>query len=511
MKELDQLARGQKNIEGSKRQGGQTLHIWSKFKAVCESAGYDTEDGYPFNGADRGRNAIRNYCNQILKKSLAKEASVRFGTQVGRVAALGSHGSNSKNSELILPYEKVQFDGHPVDIQLVVKLLDSYGNVQILELSRIWLLVIIDVSSSAILGYSVSVKQNYDTEDFLDCVASAFAPWHSKELPTDRLFYKPGAGLPSGVVAGCDWRCFNSIQLDNAYVHISGWLQRKLIECGVHEVITNIPRSPRSNGVVERFFRTIEDGFFHRLPNTFGANPQDPRRNNPGRHARALEMTWDDLLVILDLVVANMNVEPTTRLGGQTPNAYLAKMNEDPRVFIRKVPKELRETFPLYERDYDVTIRGGGRSAHTPYVTFQGAKYSSDWLLLHPELIGEKAKLKVNIKDLRAGVISILKGKSMGRVHAQGGWAQHPHTIGQRRAINHLIRKGYFSRDNGDLIRSYNDYLRERALKSRRERNKLLELSSKALVANDPRIVESPSSSMHLHKGRITITKSGIR
>lgn len=37
---------------------------------------------------------------------------------------------------------------------------------------------------------------------------------------------------------------------------------------------------PVRRPIIERFFRTLEQNTFHRLPSTTGSNPLDPIRNN---------------------------------------------------------------------------------------------------------------------------------------------------------------------------------------------------------------------------------------
>ena len=51
----------------------------------------------------------------------------------------------------------VEFDGHRLDLRLKVVVRDPLGFEQEFEIERIWLLVITDVWSRAVVGYHVSV------------------------------------------------------------------------------------------------------------------------------------------------------------------------------------------------------------------------------------------------------------------------------------------------------------------------------------------------------------------
>nr|WP_322787211.1 hypothetical protein [Paraburkholderia mimosarum] len=51
------------------------------------------------------------------------------------------------------PYQVVEFDGHKLDIRLKVVVSDPLGFAHEFEIERVWLLVIIDVSTRAVLGY----------------------------------------------------------------------------------------------------------------------------------------------------------------------------------------------------------------------------------------------------------------------------------------------------------------------------------------------------------------------
>jgi hypothetical protein len=56
------------------------------------------------------------------------------------------------------PYQVVEFDEHRLDIRLKVVMSDPLGLKHEFEIERIWLLVIIDVCTRAVLGYSLVLE-----------------------------------------------------------------------------------------------------------------------------------------------------------------------------------------------------------------------------------------------------------------------------------------------------------------------------------------------------------------
>lgn len=89
------------------------------------------------------------------------------------------------------------------------------------------------------------------------------------------------------------------------------------------EVVTIKSASPRSNSLVERFMRTLEQYSLHQFPNTTGSNPSDPIRKNPEREAKRLKTGLDELELIVDMTIANYNAEPHTYFNGCSPIEYL--------------------------------------------------------------------------------------------------------------------------------------------------------------------------------------------
>ena len=477
-KDLDDWALARKPARGSVVRGRHFAQIWLAFEERCRAEGIDTEAEYPFTSKDRGRDAVRRYCHRVRKRNFVAGAAATYGRSAGRMAANAKKRRGYVRSNDV-PYRYVQLDGHRLDVDLVVVLRDADGTEREYPLSRLWLLVLIDCASRAVLGYHISLEENYSADDVLQCVAKSIVPWSPMELPSPRLSYREGAGLPSGVISECAWRAFDVLQFDNAYAHTSAWVQERIIRTVCKEVVTNRPKRPRSTAVVERFNRTFAGDSLHSWPSTTGSSPQDPRRDDSEGNAKKLRVDIDDLKLAADMTVANYNAAPHAGLNGMSPLEYLRYRIERNMDLIRHVPSQDPTRLPLFLRSFKATVRGSQKHAHYPYVQFMGVRYSNEALVSMSEIIGERVQVEANVLDIRSLEV-FWKGRSLGRVEPDARWMRHRHSLRTRRAIMKLMRSGNIDRAINNPIHAFNEYLQERARLSRRDRNRLLKAQREA-------------------------------
>ena len=509
-KKLSDWALTRQSAKGALAKDRQFSRIWVAFVDACREEGIDTELEYPFNSADRGREAVRRYCKQLLKENFVRGAASTYGRNSGRMAGQAlkprtNHGVAAR------PYHRVQLDGHRIDADLVVTMMAPDGDEVCLPLSRLWLLVLIDCASRAVLGYHISLSENYTSGDVLECVASALVPWVPKELPNTRIAYVRGAGLPSGVIEQCAWRTFNVLQFDNAFAHTSAWLQERIIETVCNEVITIRPARPRSDAIVERFMRTFEETSLHQWPNTTGSSPKDPKRDKPEDAAKRLRIGVEDLELATDLCIANYNASPHKSLNGRAPLEYLAYHIEREHELIRTVAVKDVDRLPLFQRSFTATVRGSQKAAHTPYVTFKGSRYDSPALAHAAHLIGQKVRCVANTKDLRVLDLFTADGRYFGKIQAEARWMRHPHSLRTRKAILKLIRRGALMRPLYNPVGAHLEYLSERAKLSRRDRNRLLSSQRESRKPPNRNGDQQSGKSAYVsrqRRGWITLTKT---
>lgn len=471
---LDNWALGRKKIGETKIRGRSYKRIWQAFRALCDDLGINVNTQYPFTNRDGGREAVRRYCTRLKTAHEMAGIKVDYGDAAGYLAT-SSTGFAARPPGL-RPYSEVQLDGHRLDTALVVRLDGADGEWVDVPMSRIWLLVAIDVASRAVLGYSLSLSENYTSEDVLDCIQSIYKPWAPFELPTDRIHYHAGGGLPSGVISVCAGRAFDRLRMDNAWSQSSAWTQQRIIASGANEVTTNQPKRPRSNAIVERFMRTFEESSLHQFPTTTGSGPNDPRRRSPEKAAKQLLVTFEDLQIVTDVTIANYNIAPHMSLNGLSPLEYIQRRIDRGRDFIRHVSDQDRDGVHLHEVEYPVTLRRNAKQSHRLSFKFLHVRYSSEDLMARADLDKRRAIFRTNLNDLRTGIVFLDDGTCLGPVQADMAWMAQPHSFRIRRAIFKLIREKKLQSDSMAPISDYLKYLADEAPTGRKERNRLLDV-----------------------------------
>lgn len=479
---LDAWALGKAPLGQTMLRGRSIKALWLVFRDACAEASLDPAAEYPFTNADGGREAVRRYVVRLRATHFNDAARVRHGAASGRLAAAGA--APMPTPAAARPYARVQLDGHRLDTAINVRLQDPLGNDIDCPLSRVWLLVLMDVASRAVLGYALALGENYAADDVLGCIACALEPWSPRELPPGSIAYPAGAGLPSGVLPGGAWRIFDTLALDNALAHHALWLQRRLIDVGALEIITHRPAAPRSNAILERFFATFEAMTLHRWPTTMGSGPNDPRRRSPEKAAARLGVELEDLRHVVDVALATYNATPHVALSGRSPLDYLAYRIERGHDLVRHAPKRTLAGLGLFDRDFPVTVRADTALGHHPYVTFRHVRYTGEAIAPRLDLRGAKAVLRIDTRDLREGWLFDAGGVCLGRVGAEPRWRLRAHDLTMRKAIFRLVREGRLHADSARPVSDYLDYLARRAPLGRRERNRLLRDGERAGVGH---------------------------
>lgn len=129
-----------------------------------------TDSDYPFCVPSAARESIRRYFHQRRKEIMAgrsrKKAERLF----------------SRDLVDYLPYEHSELDEHRMDCMAhaVIYVRESWG--ERVRLSRLWLVVLIDRGSTAVLSYAFGYGAQPNQDDILQCLVNATTPWQPKEL-----------------------------------------------------------------------------------------------------------------------------------------------------------------------------------------------------------------------------------------------------------------------------------------------------------------------------------------
>lgn len=92
----------------------------------------------------------------------------------------------------VRPFHLVQFDGHKIDVRITLRVPDPFGMETIYELHRIWILVVTEVQTKAVLGYFLAYGKEYNKDDFAEALQAAIAPHRPVKLTIPGLKVKEG-------------------------------------------------------------------------------------------------------------------------------------------------------------------------------------------------------------------------------------------------------------------------------------------------------------------------------
>jgi len=172
------------------------------------------------------------------------------------------------------PYEVVEFDGHKIDLRLTLRIDDPFGFETLLVLHRIWILVLFDVASRAVIGYALALGREYNKDEMAVALQSALTPHRTRDSKIPALRVRAGGGFPSEVTPGTAWACWNTLRFDAARAHFAKATLERLttvVGCATH----NGPMGQKNErALIERFFDQLASHFAHRLPGTTGSDPR---------------------------------------------------------------------------------------------------------------------------------------------------------------------------------------------------------------------------------------------
>jgi len=398
---------------------GGFLKRCTKFRAANE---------YPFNTGQKARRALQHYIEKVLDVYWSSKKT--FDTDVVRTG-------QPRGVSLLRPYEEVECDGHSADWPFVLKVKDINGEWIHSTPMKCYLVLVYDRRARAHIGYSYHFgEKNYPSISVARAFASTLIPWKRKTLTLPGLSYKDGAGLPSGVIGAARAALFDSVYADNAMAN-----RAKMIVRGAGRLFgatLNFGRAgePRARPFIERANKTLEDKGFRKLPTGYKPTGSPEAKKRAVKACEQYAVTVDEWEQILDVIVANANVDPNSSLNDQAPNEFLAIWFSRSDSPIRITPSPESIVKSLYRMEFIKHIRGGGVSKRSPYVQMWGARYSNEALRKMQSWIGLTIRLVFDIEDdirlARAYARRDGKEIDIGILHALPPWHLTPHTLQQR-------------------------------------------------------------------------------
>ncbi len=413
------------------------IYLHKRFIEECRSLGIKPPNEYPFNTKTLGFISLHRYVKKLNEQHIVSAAK-RVNEDAARRAR--TTGKGNKNYIMTLrPFQKVEFDGHLIDGEFILTYTNLEGDEVTDLVGRIWLLLIIDVATRVILGYYISPNSQYSSEDVLHCLQNAFVPKKLKDFVIPELKYPENSGFYSIAIPEIQGAVWEEFYYDNSKANLSNIVKKKLKEvyhCSINAGPVNMPE--RRN-IVENVFHILEENGFHRLPNTTGSKPTDPRRKNPEKNALKYNISLEILEEITEIVIANYNNTPNEAISYLTPIECMQQRIKR-EYFPRILPAKQYNNYSFLSLQHECTVRGKVEDGRRPHIHYEGVEYRSDVLSLSSYLLGKKLKVSVNMDDLRVIKAFLPDGSEFGMLTATGKWGVIPHNLQTRKLINRLKR-----------------------------------------------------------------------
>lgn len=401
-----------------------------------------TANEWPFSAKHLGRRTIEKYIEELLNRHFAKSVN-NWESQAAKAHLSVGTG---KNCFLTFdePFGAVEIDAYHIDAHLTVPFSTPEGKETELLLERLWLLAVVERTSSAVLAYTIVYRSEVTADDVVRVIRNAAVEkWQPMQLTVPGFQYARGGGLPSGVIEAAYGAQWTVTFLDGALAHLS-----KAIHDRVRKTLGFVPSwgavghfERRPN--VEYTFKRIAEDVFHRLPSTTGSNPHKGRAPNSEGKAVKYKIRAKDAEQLTDLYFAQHNVTPSAGQFSQSPLEVLAYFleGEFPLTTPRKLPHANANSARTFACRELATIRGNRKDGRRPYIQIDGVHYTSSLLNDCGHLIGKQVIVEIDEEDMRQVRVFLTNGQELGYIKAKGKWSITNHSRRTRRAINSLIHR----------------------------------------------------------------------
>lgn len=443
--------------------------VWQTFVQLVEKR--VKPDQYPRNQKSCARRSVERY----VKNMIASDTKARSRT-VGSVAKkAGQVGNGLWSFDLTTsPLDLVCIDAHHVDCIGTIEVEGPAGP-QVIPIERLWIYVVADSETRAILGYSASYRTEPTASQIELALDMATKPWKPRELKMGNVSYKEGAGFPMGCVDGFVFAPA-ALRMDSAMQSFANRIVHRVRRRFGCAASWSAIGAWYHNDTIERFFGSLERFGLHRLPTSVGSGPADPRKTDGAATASKLKVSWQELLDLLDVAIAEYNAKGQPGLGYRSPLEVLRDhFDRDRQRFVprpRIPPTLLTPRLGVEIETHKVRGSCAPGKLKRPYVQVDKATYTNPELASQFALIGKPLVLHVHEDDMRTVEAFLEDGTRLGWLTVrEKGWRRMKHSRDIRKQINR-IRDARELSDirGGDYVEAFLEHLARKALESARSR-----------------------------------------
>jgi len=466
-----------------------------------------TAADYPFNTAGH---AIRS-----LSRRLKAELLRSFGTAARAAGASHlkglPHPREGAAPAASRPYQVVEFDGHRLDVRLKVVVRDPLGFEHEFEMERVWLLVIIDVCTRAVLGYHIALAREYSRYDVVKAIENALEPHRPRSFTIPGLAYGPQDGFPSQRLPELAYATWETMKLDNGKANLASETLTAL--CDFIGCIADAgPKySPDERPYIERFFGTIASRLSSRLPGYTGTHPRDLRRAlaDPKGNLR-LYVSIGELEELVEYAIAGYNGTPHSGLNNATPLEAVEYFVRGRGTLVTWLAEQHRRTLCLMQSARRCRVRAYLDQGVRPHINLHGVRYTNSVLATSTQLIGRQLLIYMNADDLRSVRAFLGDGTELGVLDAQGAWRVVPHNLKLRQEIRR--QAGKRRHHSAAAVNPIETYVKEKVAQAKKTRKAATELAhAMRLLAAAPttRTPPGPPRSAEMPTAAQPVTPSG--
>jgi len=431
--------------------------IWEWFLDELRKLGYEVRNDWPFSTRSRGYSAVARYVKQVLRSDPVKAAHLAGGKSLADKLKAG----DGVDRPVRRPYQRVEMDAHLLNGLFCILVPHPLGGHVPRIVRRLWVIVILEIFSRAVLGYYLSLNPEVNKQDVLRAVKSALTTWQRRELSMGNVRYTDEAALPSGHHERYVGLCWDETSVDGALAETC-----KTVKDALRNVVGSVLVDP-SRGFaarrlkddrpfIETFFRTLGVRSLNRMTNSTGSKPSDKKGGDPAQVALNSQFQLEYLEDLLDLLIANYNTTEHAGLAYRSPLQALdfATTRDDAPPIRRADP---RLVSGLMSATKICMVKGGHSEGRRPYVNFGGARYSGEILIGRHDLVGTKIAVTNHLEDdARFVKAATTNGHSLGLLRAAAPWHGLPHSLEIRSAVQALVADRKFRvAAGGDAIAAF--------------------------------------------------------
>ena len=451
--------------------------------------GYEQRNEWPFNTSSFGYVSIGRYVDRVLSAKPRMLAAASGGPDLVSKLKTG----DGTGRPVLKFMQRVEMDAHKLDGRFCVSLPLMGGGFQEKIVHSLWVIVILEVISRAVLGYYFSMRREVSKDDVLRALKRALGKWCVSPVSFCDKPYLPEAGLLSALGDNFVGLCWDETSVDGALAETCQHVREALrdtVGATLLDPKTSFSkrRSKDDRPFIEAFFRNLAGQGFQRLSNTTGAKPQDRKGRQPEEVALASRFQYEYAEEVLGVLIANYNATPHSGIGNRTPLAYAKFLYHHCEQSLRRAdPAVVDALFSIRKR---CVVRGGAATGRAPFVEFYYGRYTNEVLHNRHDLVGSEIWVICHKEDdCRVALASTLNGMSLGVLRAAPPWNLSPHSLSVRAAIRQACSRGQLTIPaGGDAIDVFMRYVERQAQNRLPVHPAYLEARRILAMATDPSI-----------------------